>query len=106
MSNNHPKRAISIRLAPEILDWFRRDSPSGYQSRIHRVLADHVRTQQRIAERKAGRAQELFRVYYARCFWHFDRSLVITPENMQLVIEGLRKYGGREGLSLAEELCH
>jgi len=54
--------------------------------------------------RAAGRAQELFHRYYARCFWHYDSNLEITPNNIDLVINGLKKHGGREGFLLAEEL--
>ena len=97
--------AISIRVAPHILEWFRAERPRGYQTLIHSVLADFVKSRTALAERRAGRAQEIFRSHYARCFWHYDPQLKITPENMSLVIAGLRKYGGREGLRLAEELC-
>ena len=69
------------------------------------VLADFVNQQKARSERKLGRAQELYRQYYAQCFWHYDPQLEIAPENLDLVINGLRKYGGRSGLRLAEELC-
>lgn len=105
MKSKATKRPISLRVSPEILGWFQRESRRGYQSRINQVLESYVREQQRLAERRAGRAQELFHRFYARCFWHIDHSLQITPENIQIVVEGLRKYGGREGFILAEELC-
>lgn len=72
---------------------------------MHEVLERHVDEQRALANHKAGRAQELFKRYYAQCFWHLDPSLQITPQNISLVIEGLRKYGGRTGFTLAEELC-
>jgi len=72
---------------------------------MHAVLQQHVEQQIRNQVRLAGRAQEIFRNFHARCFWHYDRSLEITPDNIHLVIEGLKKYGGREGYLLASELC-
>lgn len=99
------KRLISLRVSPIVLDWFRSASPKGYQTLMHSVLADYVDAQLKQAERRAGRAQELFRHYYAQCFWHCDPELKITPANVDLVAAGLRKYGGREGFQLAEELC-
>ena len=99
------KRAICIRVAPHVLEWFRAESPKGYQTLMHSVLVDYVKSRTEQAARRAGRAQEIFRSQYARCFWHYDPQLRITPENVSLVVAGLRKYGGREGLQLAEELC-
>ncbi len=103
MSN--AKRLISIRVDPEVLEWFKSRRPSGYQTLINEVLENHSRSEEERRIHSAGRAQELFRRFYAQCFWHFDRGLRISPENIQLVIDGLRKYGGKEGLLLAEELC-
>ncbi len=105
MSDRACKQLISIRVEPRILAWFRTKEPRGYQTLIHSVLTAYVDNQNKTAERKAGRAQELFRRFYAQCFWHYSPTLEITPMNIQLVTDGLRKYGGREGLILAEELC-
>jgi len=99
------KELISIRLESEVLDWFRTRASSGYQTLINAALREYVDRAKALAERRAGRAQQLFKQFYARCFWHYDPNLEIAPDNMSLVVEGLRKYGGREGLCLAEELC-
>jgi hypothetical protein len=98
------KKTISIRLDPKLLAWFRSQGPR-YQTLMQQVLSDYAERERGRRDRAAGRAQELFRSYYARCFWHYDPALEITEENLSLVIDGLRKYGGREGLQLAEELC-
>ena len=44
-----PKPSISIRLDPDILDWFKREG-RGYQTRINAVLRMYV-----AAQREAGR---------------------------------------------------
>lgn len=99
------KTPISLRLEPELLNWYRSQKPKGYQSLIHSVLKRYMQEMLTQKIRAAGRAQEIFHRYYARCFWHYDPKLEITPHNIDLVIEGLKKYGGREGFLLAEELC-
>lgn len=99
------KKLISLRIDQKILDWFRKRQPVGYQTLIHSVLEEYVNDKEKQLARAAGRAQEIFRQYHAQCFWHYDPCLVITPENISLVIEGLRKYGGKQGMALAEELA-
>jgi hypothetical protein len=49
-------------------------------------------------------ARRLYREYYARCFWHRPRDLVITEELIPIVAKGLRQHGGRRGFMLAAEL--
>jgi hypothetical protein len=99
------KVLISIRIAPQVLGYFQSKAPSGYQTLMHQVLEQHVQQERDKQIRNEGRAQELFRQFHARCFWHYRRDLEINSDNMFLVAEGLRKYGGREGLRAAEELC-
>lgn len=94
-----------MRLSREVVEWFRREQPKGYQSRINAVLEDYVQAKAEQRIRAAGRAQEIFKQYYATCFWHYDKNLKIDVDNMHLVVEGLKKYGGRIGLLLSEELC-
>jgi hypothetical protein len=55
----------------------------------------------------AGRlelANQLFREFRTRCFWHSPRNLVITEELIPFVVKGLRTHGGRRGFLLAEKL--
>jgi len=54
---------------------------------------------------RTSRAQELFRLYHSQCFWHCSPNLLIDSGNIELVVDGLRKHGGRKGMLLAEELC-
>ncbi len=49
-------------------------------------------------------ANRLYREYYARCFWHCPRNLVITEALVPMVIAGLRKHGGRDGFILSAKL--
>jgi len=99
------KKLISLRVEPAVLAWFRMQTGRGYQTVMNAVLEKHVDEQRSLANRRAGRAQEIFIKFHAQCFWHLAPNLKITPENIQIVIDGLRKFGGRSGLVLAEELC-
>jgi hypothetical protein len=51
-------------------------------------------------------ANRLFREYHTRCFWHCPADLVITEDLIPLVVQGLRKYGGRQGFILSGKLRH
>jgi hypothetical protein len=54
--------------------------------------------------RRLELANQLFREFYAACFWHLRPDLVITEEQLPLVIRGLRTHGGRRGLVAAARL--
>ena len=99
------KVLISLRLNKQTLSWFKSERPKGYQTLINSVLAQYVQEKTERSQWLAGRAQEIFRQYYAQCFWHYDKDLQIEPRHIELVVDGLKKYGGRDGLRLAEELC-
>jgi hypothetical protein len=99
------KKAISLRVDMDVLNWFKAHADTGYQTLIHDVLEKHVDEKKRLSIRNAGRAQELFKKYHAKCFWSYKKDLIITEENIDIVINGLKKHGGRSGLKLAEELC-
>lgn len=43
------KQQVTLRLDSNILDWFKRHTPKGYQTDINRVLAEYVAEQQRKA---------------------------------------------------------
>lgn len=99
------KTPISLRIHPDTLAWFQRNGPGGYQRLINQVLDDYVKEKTQEKSRNVPMAQEIFRQFYAECFWHYAKDLEITEQNMHIVIDGLKKYGGRKGLQLAEELC-
>ena len=58
---------------------------------------------QNLAER-VELANQLFRQFHTRCFWHSPRDLVITEELIPFVVKGLRTHGGRRGFMLAGKL--
>lgn len=98
------KIAVSLRIDEEILSWFRKHHPISYQKGILGVLRDHVISQKLQSARIAGQAQELYRQFYSRCFWHLKKDLVITSDLVQLVKDGLRQRGGQKGFLLASLL--
>jgi hypothetical protein len=49
-------------------------------------------------------ANQLFREFYAACFWYMRRDLVITEELLPAIITGLRTYGNRQAFLAAEQL--
>ena len=50
-------------------------------------------------------AREAFRKFHAQCFWYLRPDLEITPAEVPMVAEGLRRNGGRAGFLLAAKLC-
>jgi hypothetical protein len=49
-------------------------------------------------------ANQLYREFHTRCFWHSPRDLVITDDLIPFVLKGLRTHGGRRGFILAAKL--
>lgn len=98
------KTPISIRLETDLLDWFKQVAPQGYQVMIQDVLRDYRRAREQRAQNILGRAQQIFTQYHAKCFWHLRKDLKVTWGNLSIIQDGLRKYGGLEGLRLADEL--
>ena len=50
-------------------------------------------------------AREAFRQFHAQCFWYLRADLEITPAEVPMIAEGLRRNGGRAGFLLAAKLC-
>lgn len=105
------KEAIYIKLDSNVLKWFRSQG-SGYQTRINEVLrrfvleVDHQGCEQNnLKNDRLFLAQELYEKYYAQCFWHMKPNLIITEGLIAGIVEGLKKYGGREGFMEAQKLC-
>jgi 2-polyprenyl-6-methoxyphenol hydroxylase-like FAD-dependent oxidoreductase len=99
-----PKTAISIRLDDELLSWLKQRAPNGYQVLIQDVLRAYRKEREDRMQYILGRAQQVFLQFHARCFWHLRKDLKITNANLSMIQDGLRKYGGLEGLHLAAEL--
>ncbi len=49
-------------------------------------------------------ANRLYREYHTRCFWHSPRDLIITEDLIPMVVNSLRKHGGRRGFILSGQL--
>jgi hypothetical protein len=98
------KTPISIRVESDLLNWFKQVAPNGYQVLIQDVLRKYRRDQDERLQKILGRAQQIFLQYHAKCFWHIRKDLEVTREDITIIQEGLRKYGGLEGLRLADEL--
>jgi hypothetical protein len=62
-------------------------------------MADDVRSKTRLEQ-----AQQLFREFYVRCFWHWKPDLVITESMIPALVRGLCTYGGRKGMLAAAQL--
>ncbi len=55
-------------------------------------------------DRALDLANQCFREFHTRCFWHSPRELVITEEMLPFLLKGLRTHGGRRGFMLAGEI--
>ena len=66
------------------------------RSRTSSELTDHARL------RTARRA---FRRFHGQCFWYLRPDLEITLADLPMIVDGLRKNGGRSGFLLAAKLC-
>ena len=98
------KKAISIRLDRDIIDFFKSEYPEGYQVGISSILRATVDEKIKARLISTGRAKEIYINFHSQCFWHMKKDLEITPELLPLVIDGLRKYGGATGFKIAAEL--
>ncbi len=49
-------------------------------------------------------ARQLYREYYARCFWHLKPDLVVTESTLPIIIKGLCAHGGRRGMLAAARI--
>ena len=54
---------------------------------------------------KLALAQEAFERYKTACFWFLRDDLVVTENNLHLIVKGLRSDGDREAFRLAARLC-
>jgi hypothetical protein len=114
------KVPVYIKLDPSVVSYFKSQG-RGYQTRINDILTEYValaqsdRLGQAIAggvstsapseEERALIGQQLFKRYYAQCFWHLRPDLEVTVKLLPLIAQGLRRHGGREGFMEAKKLC-
>jgi hypothetical protein len=98
---------VYLKLDAAVVDWFREAGP-GYQARINEVLRQFVHsvTEPDHARSTVEHAQRLFEQFYAQCFWHMRRDLIVTERDVAAIVHGLRTNGGREGFLAADALCH
>ena len=54
---------------------------------------------------RVNAAREAFRKFHAQCFWYLRTDLEITPAEVPMIAEGLRRNGGHAGFLLAAKLC-
>lgn len=99
------KVPVYMLLDSDVLSWFK-SRGRGYQRFINDVLkaykeASGGETDSSLVEY----AQECFNEFYAQCFWHLRKDLKVTISEIPLIVDGLKKYGGREGYIKAGKLC-
>jgi len=61
-------------------------------------------TSEAVCSALVQRARQLFREFYAACFWHLKPDLTITEATIPTIIRELRRHGGRRGMMAAAEL--
>jgi len=49
-------------------------------------------------------ARQLFKEYYASCFWHWKPDLLITEATIPALVKELCAHGGRKGMLAAAKL--
>ena len=56
-------------------------------------------------EARLRTARWAFRRFHGQCFWYLRADLEITLADLPMIVDGLRKNGGRSGFLLAAKLC-
>lgn len=72
-------------------------------SSMGEAMSETIPTPQDRAER-LELANQLYREFHTRCFWHSPPDLRITEELLPFVMKGLRTHGGQRGFLLASKL--
>jgi len=101
------KVPVYLKLDKEAVDWFR-SKGKGYQAFMNEVLREFVRecsSREETEHMRIESAQSLYRRFYTQCFWHMKPDLKIALSDIPKIVEGLRKFGGREGFIEAAKLC-
>ncbi len=50
-------------------------------------------------------ARQALRDFHAQCFWYLREDIDPKPSDLDEIVRGLRKNGGRQGFLLAAKLC-
>lgn len=50
-------------------------------------------------------AKRVLHDFHAQCFWYLREDIELKPEDLDEIVRGLRKNGGRRGFLLAAKLC-
>ena len=56
-------------------------------------------------EDKLRLAQEAFRKFHTMCFWFMREDLIVTGENLHVILKGLRESGNHETYQIVARLC-
>ena len=64
----------------------------------------NLNSEVKVNDRRLALAQELYRQYYASCFWHMKPDLTVTETMIPLIARGLCAHGGRSGMLAAAKL--
>lgn len=54
---------------------------------------------------KLRQAKRAFQKFYTQCFWSFDRNYKITLNDLDWIVQQLKKNGNQEAWKEAEKLC-
>lgn len=106
------RTGIYIKLDDDVISHFRVAGP-GYQARMNAALRAAMLTsngptqtgRSSSKQRAIAHAQVAFERYFAQAFWHLRPEALITEHTLPDVINGLRRYGGRDGFREAEKIC-
>ena len=69
------------------------------------MINEAVTQNEAILASRLREARNAFDMFYAQCFWYWRKDKPITEADIPEIARGLRQYGGRQGLLLAEKLC-
>jgi hypothetical protein len=85
---------------PELSAYLSQIGRKGGQRSRRRLTPEDARKMVRVRE-----ARKLYLKYRSRCFWNAPGDFKPSLADVDWVVEGLRKHGGREGWEDASRLC-
>jgi hypothetical protein len=57
------------------------------------------------ATEKLALAKRILHDFHAQCFWYMREDAEMKPSDIEEIVRGLRRNGGRRGFLLAARLC-